>query len=183
MEYFNINLFSIKTLPLNRLFAVHSELRLYLTEPSSYYPKFRSWYKKVYWQMLTGNRAIIAIYNKHRLAGFAIIKDTIYEKKICTFKVEKQFRKNGIATILMLATINELKYGNIHITIPDFLNDEFCPIMKKFRFQRISRIDSYYVEKHSEFFYRLNLSSILHNEDQFPLARCNFALNSKKNFH
>lgn len=152
----DITLFSARTVPLGKLFAVHNGLRPYLIEPANYYPRFNKWYEKVFWQMLLGSRSIITIHNRHKLAGFTILKNSLCERKICTFKVDKNYRNNGIASILMLIAINELGYKNISISMADFLHDDFYPIMKKFHFINTAKKNCHYDKNHSEFFYSLN---------------------------
>jgi len=148
--------FSLNSASILEILSVHEALRPYLSESENYYPGFKAWYQKVYVQLLLGGRSIIAAYSKNNIAGFAILKNTICENKICTFKINKQFRKNGIADNLMATALNLLGFKNVLITMPDFHHENFIPLMDKFGFFMICKKHCAYKKNHSEFFYALD---------------------------
>jgi len=157
-----IRVFSVSSDSSLELLSAHNALRPYLSESENYYPGFKAWYQKVYFQLLRGGRSIITAYSKNNIAGFAILKNSIYENKICTFKINKQYRKNGIAANLMTTALNILGFKNLLITMPDYLHEDFKPLMNKFGFCKICKKHNAYTRNHSEFFYALNSQLIIY---------------------
>ena len=74
------------------------------------YPDYKEWYTKVQVPGLyTNERNIIIAHINERIVGFVSLKKTKTEKKICTFYVEKSFRRNKIGTILVEKAIEFLE--------------------------------------------------------------------------
>lgn len=100
------------------------------------YPDYKNWYTNTQIPGIYDNtRNIIIAHINDRIVGFVSLKKTSAEKKICTFYVEKNFRKNKIGTILVEKAIEYLEESQPLITIPmDKLND-FIKISNRYNWQ------------------------------------------------
>ena len=100
------------------------------------YPDYKEWYmNKQIPGIYDGTRNIIIAHIKDRIVGFVSLKKTSEEKKICTFYVEKTFRKNKIGTILAEKAIEYLEEEKPLITIPMDKLNQFIKISKKYNWQ------------------------------------------------
>ena len=96
------------------------------------YPDYKSWFLTTQVPGLYDNtRNIIIAHVKDKIVGFISLKKTKEEKKICTFYVEKNFRRNKIGTILVERAINYLEDEKPLITIPFNKLNEFTRIGEK----------------------------------------------------
>lgn len=96
------------------------------------YPDYKSWFLTTQVPGLYDNtRNIIIAHIKDKIVGFVSLKKTQEEKKICTFYVEKNFRRNKIGTILVEIAINYLEDEKPLITIPFNKLNEFTRIGEK----------------------------------------------------
>lgn len=96
------------------------------------YPDYKSWFLTTQVPGLYDNtRNIIIAHIKDKIVGFVSLKKTKEEKKICTFYVEKKFRRNKIGTILVERAINYLEDEKPLITIPLNKLNEFTRIGEK----------------------------------------------------
>ena len=100
------------------------------------YPDYRTWYQTIQIPgIYNGTRNIIIAHIKERIVGFISLKKTSEEKKICTFYVEKNFRRNKIGMLLAAKAVEYLEEDKPLITIPlDKLN-EFAHIAAKYDWQ------------------------------------------------
>ena len=100
------------------------------------YPDYKEWYQnKQIPGIYDGTRNIIIAHIKDRIVGFVSLKKTPEEKKICTFYVEKSFRKNQIGTILAEKAIEYLEEEKPLITIPMDKLNQFIKISKKYKWE------------------------------------------------
>lgn len=100
------------------------------------YPDYKEWYTKVQVPGLyTNERNIIIAHINERIVGFVSLKKTKTEKKICTFYVEKSFRRNKIGTILVEKAIEFLEESRPLITIPMDKLNEFIRIANKYNWE------------------------------------------------
>lgn len=82
------------------------------------YPDYRQWFQTVQIPgIYDGTRNIIVAHINDKIVGFVSLKKTD-EKKICTFYVEKNYRKNKIGALLAEKAINYLEEEKPLITIP-----------------------------------------------------------------
>lgn len=96
------------------------------------YPDYKSWFLTTQVPGLYDNtRNIIIAHINDKIVGFISLKKTKEEKKICTFYVEKNFRRNKIGTILVERAINYLEDEKPLITIPFNKLNEFTRIGEK----------------------------------------------------
>lgn len=100
------------------------------------YPDYKIWYQEKQVPGIYDNtRNIIIAHFNGKILGFVSLKKTKEEKKICTFYVEKSFRKNKIGTILVEKAIEYLEEERPLITIPlDKIND-FIKIANKYNWK------------------------------------------------
>lgn len=133
------------------------------------YPDYRTWYQTIQIPgIYNGTRNIIIAHIKDRIVGFISLKKTSEEKKICTFYVEKNFRRNKIGMLLAAEAVEYLEEDKPLITIPlDKLN-EFAHIAAKYDWQ-ISDI--------KENLYRLNNPEVIVNGE---LKQENLSLEKRK---
>lgn len=133
------------------------------------YPDYRNWYQTIQIPgIYNGTRNIIIAHIKERIVGFISLKKTSEEKKICTFYVEKNFRRNKIGMLLAAKAVEYLEEDKPLITIPlDKLN-EFAHIAAKYDWQ-ISDI--------KENLYRLNNPEVIVNGE---LKQENLSLEKRK---
>ena len=100
------------------------------------YPDYKEWYTKVQVPGLyTNERNIIIAHINAKIVGFVSLKKTPTEKKICTFYVEKNFRRNQIGTILVEKAIEFLEESRPLITIPMDKLNEFIRIANKYNWE------------------------------------------------
>ena len=90
-----------------------------------------------------GTRNIIVAHINNKIVGFVSLKKTS-EKKICTFYVEKNFRRNKIGTILVEKAISYLEESRPLITIPMNKLNEFIKIGNKYNWQVTDIIENLY---------------------------------------
>ena len=100
------------------------------------YPDYKQWFINTQIPGLYDNtRNIIIAHINNRIVGFVSLKKTPQEKKICTFYVEKNFRKNKIGTILAEKAIEYLEEERPLITIPMNKLNDFIRIGNRFNWQ------------------------------------------------
>ena len=100
------------------------------------YPDYKEWFTTVQVPgIYTNERNIIIAHINDRIVGFVSLKKTKTEKKICTFYVEKSFRKNKIGTTLVEKAIEYLEESCPLITIPMDKLHEFIKIANKYNWK------------------------------------------------
>jgi len=100
------------------------------------YPDYKEWFINTQVPGLYDNsRNIIVAHINDRIVGFVSLKKTSKEKKICTFYVEKRFRRNQIGTILVEKAIEYLEEEKPLITIPMNKLNEFIRIANKYNWE------------------------------------------------
>lgn len=99
------------------------------------YPDYRQWFQTVQIPgIYDGTRNIIVAHINDKIVGFVSLKKTD-EKKICTFYVEKNYRKNKIGALLAKKAINYLEEEKPLITIPMDKLHEFIKIASKYNWE------------------------------------------------
>lgn len=126
-----------------------------------------------------GNRDILFLFvyndnNEKILAGLAILKKDIYEKKICTFHIKKEFRRNGLGNYLMDACIKFLGTTSPMITIAKsriIPNDNnylsFINFFNKYypnQFKCLQKLKDYYRDEYDEYVFNGKLPKISQNK-------------------
>lgn len=128
------------------------------------YPNILEWYNnKVLPGLETGEREIILacrvskfkVDNKISLEilGYVILKKTLTEKKICTFRVEEKYQCIGIGKKLMEASFDFLETRKPMITISEDNVKSFENLLKKYNFKLVEKIENLYVKGKTEYIY------------------------------
>ena len=109
------------------------------------YPCFHEWYyKKVKNGLLDGTRDILVNFYKDYITGVSILKNTSFEKKICTLRVDKRFQKNGIGSSLLLDSFDHLDTQNPIITINSNKEKQFKSLFAHFGFEKAEEYMDFY---------------------------------------
>ena len=109
------------------------------------YPDYKNWFlSKQVTGLYDNTRNIIIAHIDGKLVGFTSLKKTDKEKKICTFYVEKRFRKNQIGSKLVEKSIEFLETEQPLITIPMDKLNEFIKIGNKYNWQVTNIIENLY---------------------------------------
>ena len=99
------------------------------------YPDYRQWFQTVQIPgIYDGTRNIIVAHINDKIVGFVSLKKTD-EKKICTFYVGKNYRKNKIGALLAEKAIDYLEEEKPLITIPMDKLHEFIKIASKYNWE------------------------------------------------
>lgn len=126
------------------------------------YPNFEEWfYKRVIPEMelKNGEREIIIAISEveskkiYLLTGIAILKKTDDEKKICTFRVHKDFRSQGIGTGLFEECFKYLETRKPKITISENTIDMFKKHIERYQFDIFETLEGYYKKGIKEYVY------------------------------
>ena len=141
--------------PLEYIKKILDDVLILSLQVKNDYPDYKHWFINTQVPGLYDNtRNIIIAHIQNKIVGFVSLKKTPQEKKICTFYVEKSFRKNKIGTILVEKAIEYLEEERPLITIPmDKLND-FIRIGNRFNWQ---------ITEIKENLYRLNNPEVIVN--------------------
>jgi len=76
---------------------------------SEQYPDFRNWLeKKVFTGLYDGTRSILLEWRDGKIAGLAILKNEIEEKKLCCLRIMPEFQNKGIGIKLFQRSFAEL---------------------------------------------------------------------------
>ena len=115
--------------------VVYSELK----SAELYYPDFKNWYySKVVPDLLLKNRSLLVEKRQNNIAGIAIIKNTIQEKKLCTLKIIDQYQNRGIGLKLFEKTFEELETTKPYLTVSEEKMVEFKKIFNYYNFELTS---------------------------------------------
>lgn len=126
------------------------------------YPNFGEWFYNTVMpemELKNGEREIIIAVSevenrkKYLLTGIAILKKTVDEKKICTFRVHKDFRNQGIGTGLFEECFKYLDTKKPKITISENTIDMFKKHIEYYQFDRCEILDGYYKKGIKEYVY------------------------------
>lgn len=123
---------------------VYSELRCL----SNSYPDFYNWYHEKL--AFDSNRKILVLSEGEKIAGVLITKDG-FEKKICTLRVNEQYRRRGIGSYLMQYSFNLLNTDKPIITVSENNLFEFNPLLKRFGFDLKKIYYNYYMLGKNEY--------------------------------
>lgn len=131
-----------------------SYIRFFLMDLCLEYPLHNIWYEKMIKSMEEkSDREILAVFENDILLGTAILKNTVDEKKICTFRVKSNYQKRGIGKQLMLKSFEYLETDKPIITVSQQKNHEFKRLLDFFGFNLESIYWGKYVKGSTEFVY------------------------------
>lgn len=128
------------------------------------YPNIMKWYiTKVVPGLDSGEREIILacrIFKNLKngtyhlkILGYVILKKTLEEKKICTFRVKEQYQHKGIGKKLLEASFEFLGTRKPMITVSEDNLKYFQAIFKKYNFELIEVIEDLYIKGKTEYIY------------------------------
>lgn len=109
----------------------------HLSALRDYYPEFDSWFdNKVLPDIYAGDRSILVEYRRSQLAGFAIVKDDGYEKKLCCLRVLEDFQNShGLGIRLFERAFEELETDKPLLSVAEERLSVFSRIFQYFRFE------------------------------------------------
>jgi GNAT superfamily N-acetyltransferase len=145
----------------------------FLSDLDRYYPDFRNWFfSKVCLDLAAGRRRILVKKSGEQVIAVAILKKCVEEKKICTFRVSKDAKSNGVGTELMLESLEWLQSSQPLVTVNEENAPEFERFLRKFHFQKTNMITGLYRPKKKEIIYntpnfkiqQLNLDKIFSSD-------------------
>lgn len=118
-----------------QLLAACGLMRPNLGIAAKLYPRFDSWFElKAVQGLLLNERSLVFVNYGMTLAGFAILKHSQSENKICTFCVLPEYRGRGVGSRLMEACLKRFNYAMPVITVAEQLQNKFRPLLKNFGF-------------------------------------------------
>lgn len=153
------------------------------------YQGFRSWYQGLYKEEfeLKYNREIIICEEQFRIAGVAIIKNDLQEKKICTLRVAREYQHQGIGHNLVEMCMQQLHTDKPMITLHKSKLNQFEKLLSYYNFELEQTQKHYYSIFSTELVFNglLPEKEFIFNKiellDMERLYRV-FVLSGKKNF-
>lgn len=110
------------------------------------YYGFQSWYQALFADdiELKYNREIIICEDQFSIAGVAIIKNTLDEKKICTLRVAQKFQHRGIGHNLVEICMQQLNTDKPMITLHKNKLNQFEKLLSYYNFELEQTQKHYY---------------------------------------
>ena len=101
------------------------------------YQGFNNWYKDLYVESaeLRANREIIICDDQFRIAGVAILKNDLQEKKICTLRVAREYQHQGIGHNLVEMCMQQLHTDKPMLTLHKCKLNQFEKILSHYNFE------------------------------------------------
>lgn len=135
------------------------------------YPGFNVWYSHLFCDScdLKSNREIVICEESNKLAGIAILKNSYEEKKICTFRVAKEYQCQGIGHQLMELCFQQLKTEKPMITLHKNKLEQFEKLLDYYDFELEQMQKHYYNLFNTELVYNGALPRKKLFVDQFEI--------------
>ena len=123
------------------------------------YPNHFRWYlEKTVPAIFRGTREVIVCKVNEKIAGVAFLKKEDNEKKICTFLVLEEFRKQGIATKLLESSFEFLETTKPLITLADYKLSMFSHIIRKYDWLQTQVLPKgFYNDRYTELVFNGNI--------------------------
>lgn len=132
------------------------EIAASLADVGLLYPGFKNWlYFTFRSGMINNQRKVIVVHHNGEVAGLSLLKNTIEEKKICTFYVLPEFRGYGLGGELMSESLRILDHNGVEITVSEERHDELSPLLSASGFTLMAVKPDYYRNGKEEIFYKL----------------------------
>lgn len=136
--------------------ADFKSLKHLLQPVSPMYPNFDAWLNFTFRRSLTsGKRKIVTAYYGSELAGIALLKSDLSERKICTFYISESFRELGIGQKLLDVAIDTLDSSDSFITVSEERDSGLSPLLRSKGFKLVSSVPKLYRPDSTEHFYSL----------------------------
>lgn len=117
----------------------------FLATLSRDYPGFLIWYNQLFTRYeLKAGREIAVLLSDERIAGVSIMKLSARERKICTMRVEKNFRGRGYGRLLMENAFAYLGTDTPFFTIDSRRSIQFSHLFKYYGFRAEEQKNNYY---------------------------------------
>lgn len=154
------SLFSIKDLEMLQQVAFFHKIYNFLFHLNFEYPQFKKWYSELFNHnfIINKERDIIICMIDNSIAGIAITKKTINERKICTLRVAPKYQQMGIGSSLLEHCFESLNDDKPLITIHISKYNSFKKLFEKYNFNLVQQIPGYYGFFRSELSYNGLLS-------------------------
>lgn len=117
------------------------------------YPNILKWFKEKvsFNSKLRKNREILLAISSDekqniKFLGFAILKDTIEEKKICTIRISEEYQRKGVGEELFRKAFEVLGTDKPLITVSENNEECFKKLFKKFGFKKIEEKKDLYAQ-------------------------------------
>jgi hypothetical protein len=122
---------------------------------SEQYPNFRNWLeRKVFTGLYDGTRSILLEWRDGKIAGLAILKNEVEEKKLCCLRIMPEFQNKGIGIKLFQKSFDALETEKPLLSVSERKLSEFEKIFNYFGFVQ--------TEKYSDL-YKKNMIEISYN--------------------
>lgn len=129
------------------------------------YPDFKAWFRSrvepEFGSRQPARELLLLMasnqYEEKEIAGFAILKRTSVEKKICTFRISDGWRNQGYGERLMQECFKCLGTEQPLITISDKYMDEFRKLIDKYGFRQVQALQDYYLKGSIEYVFNGSL--------------------------
>ena len=109
------------------------------------YPEYYKWYyQKNLPRILAGNGEAIFYLDGFQIVGLTMLKKSENESKICTFLINKEYRKRGFSKLILEDSYEYLGTERPLITIPKKRLDEFSKIIESYGWVASETTDEYY---------------------------------------
>lgn len=116
------------------------------------YPFYDAWYFGIFLPGLRrGTRKLIVCTYQTEPIGFALLKTTASEKKICRLIVHPDFRRSGIGSLLLERSFDLLETERPLISISDKRLYCLYPFLHRYGFRLEYVLDNYYRVNSSEY--------------------------------
>lgn len=128
----------------------------FLSGVSYLYPNFNAWLNFTFRRNLpSGQRKIILAHDQMKIIGVSLLKNTVDEKKICTFYVSPEFRGLGVGRKLLDMSLALLNSNDSFITVSSERKNEIEHTLKSRGFKVSESITGLYRDESTEFTYTL----------------------------
>lgn len=139
---------------------ISREIYYVIRESKQYYPQIFDWYlNKFIAGIYNGSRKILLYYVGKDIAGIALLKNDVPEKKICTFRIDGRYRNSGIGKRLLEKSLEILNTNKPMITVPGKRVWEFDKILRYYDFKLDQIVQGYYRENSSEYVFNGHINS------------------------
>lgn len=135
-----------------RLRKTAEEIFKNISHLGAFYPNFADWYfNTVVNGLVDGSRSFIIEFRDGKFAGVAILKDTEYEKKICTLNISDEFKSKGLGYKLFEKSMRLLNTDKPLASVSEDRLSEFEKIFDKLGYQYSAEYNGLYLPNKSEF--------------------------------
>lgn len=131
----------------NELKAIYyKKIYRYLLNLVFEYQGFNTWYNNLFFTGydLCNNREIVLCEIDYKIAAVAILKNSSMEKKVCTFRVAKEYQHQGIGHELMERSFELLKTDKPMITLHKNKLSQFSKLLDYYNFSLEQTKKHYY---------------------------------------